>query len=133
MGNLTLSGIKSQFKSAKLRQEKFTFIFKTVISVLIYYYLGQWLNAVRSVYPYWIVSILNIIHILFYFLIFIISYYRLKNCGYKKLSWVIVFLAFVGNIEFWDIMIISILVIGMFIFTFVSKELSLKEREFYKD
>jgi uncharacterized membrane protein YhaH (DUF805 family) len=129
MGNLSLSDIKTEFKQAQLRKEKGSFIIKTIVTVLIYYGLSEWLNTIRATALNWFVWVLAITQILFYFLI---SYRRFKELGYNKLSWIIVILAFVGRVENWEIIVIPLLVVVMFIFTFMNKNLSLKEQEFYK-
>jgi len=128
---LSLSEIENLFKLKKLREEKRFFIIKTTITILVYIGLSSWLNAVRTTAPIWFVWVLAIIQILFYFLIFLISYNRLKECGYKKLSYIIILLAILGRFENWEIIFIPILVILMFSLTFFNNTLSLKEQEFY--
>jgi hypothetical protein len=132
MEGSSLSDIKNKFKQGQLRKEKGVFIIKTIVTVLIYYGLGQWLDAIRSTSS-WFVWVLAIAQILFYFSIFLISYRRLKECGYNKLSWIIIVLAFVGRVYTWDIIVILFLVVTMFIFTFINNTLSLKEQEFFKE
>lgn len=131
MEKLSLSEIENLFKLKKLREEKRFFIIKTTITILVYIGLSSWLNAVRTTAPIWFVWVLAIIQILFYFLIFLISYNRLKECGYKKLSYIIILLAILGRFENWEIIFIPILVILMFSLTFFNNTLSLKEQEFY--
>ena len=131
MDNLPLSDIKNQFKQAQLRKEKSFFIFKTVITILIYIGLSKWHSTGRTT-PGLLAWILAISQILCYFLIFEISYKRFKELGYKKIAWMIIILAFVGRVEDWEIIVIPSLVIVMLIFTFINNTLSLKQKEFYK-
>lgn len=132
MGNLTLAETKDQFKRDKIRAEKGFFIVKMVITILIYIGLSTWLNSIRITGPNWFVLVLAITQIIFYFLIFLISYTRLKVCGYKKLSWLVLVLTILGRFENWEIVFIPLLVIIMLIFTFFTYNLSLKEQEFFK-
>ena|ERR1035437_10191633 len=99
MGNQTLAELKDQFKRDKIRAEKGFFIVKTVITILIYIGLSSWLDSIRTTAPVWFVWILAITHIIFYFLIFLISYSRLKVCGYKKLSWIVLVLFILGSVS----------------------------------
>jgi len=115
MENKTSNFIKTE----TLRIDRTLFRGK-IISILIGYIgITLWLNAIRATAPLWFVWVLIVIQFLLYFSIFSVSYTRASVIGLNKKFGFIFFvaLATLGRVNDWELFIIPLLLVVMFIFS----------------
>ncbi|MDD5546886.1 MAG: hypothetical protein PHO67_07050 [Candidatus Omnitrophica bacterium] len=116
----------SEFLKTKgLKIERRMFVV-SILSILIGYIgVTLWLNAIRATAPLWFVWVLIIIQFTLYFSIFNVSYQRSKVCGYKRFSLIIfLVLGVLGRVNDWELLIIPLLIITMFIVSARTKNIS---------
>lgn len=105
------------FKFEILKAKKSSFISYFISIIIEYAIIVYLLNTFRTVMPSWLLWILIIIQFTIYFFIFIVGYLRSKVCGFNKYISLLFFilLAFLGRVDNWELFILPLLVIIIFI------------------
>ncbi len=95
-----------------------------------YLLITLWLNSIRATASLWFVWVLIIIQFALYFSIFISGYQRSKVLGLNKNHVLVIFiiLAVLGRVNDWELVVIPLLVLVMFIFSARNKKVSKKEQ-----
>lgn len=114
------------FRNEILIQERNIFLFKFLSSVILYVLVTLWLNSIRATAPIWFVWVLIVIQFTFYFSIFIVSFRYSKVCGLNKNISYFLFVALtvLGRVNDWELLIIPLLMLIMFITALKNKNLS---------
>ncbi|MCG2757481.1 MAG: hypothetical protein L6263_03495 [Desulfobacteraceae bacterium] len=110
---------KDFIKTEILKAERNLFLGKIISIFIGYVGITLWLNAIRATASLWFVWVLIVIQFLLYFSIFSLSYTRALVIGLnKKLGFIFfVVLAVLGRVNNWELFIIPLLLVVMFIFS----------------
>jgi len=126
---------KDFIKREILKAERRLF-FGQIISILIGYIgITLWLNAIRATASLWFVWVLIVIQFLLYFSIFSFSYTRASVIGLNKKFGFIFFvaLAVLGRVNDWELFVIPLLLVVMFIFSAKNNNVSDERQDLLKD
>ena len=113
-------------KNEVLKVENRLFFARMLGSTMGYALITMWLNSIRTTASLWFVWILIIIQFALYFWIFINGYQRSKVLGLNKNFALILFiiLAVLGRVNDWELLVIPLLVVVMFIFSARNRKVS---------
>jgi hypothetical protein len=117
---------KNFLKDELLKMENRMFWGSILGSSIGYLLITLWLNSIRATASLWFVWVLIIIQFALYFSIFIAGYRRSVVCGLNKTLGLITFtaLAILGRINDWELAIIPLVAIIMFIVSAMTKNVS---------
>jgi hypothetical protein len=126
---------KDFIKTEILKAERSLFLGKIISIFIGYVGITLWLNAIRATAWLWFVWVLIVIQFLLYFLIFFLSYTRALVIGFnKKLGFIFfVILAVLGRVNNWELFIIPLLLVVMFIFSAKNNNVSDEKKYLLKD
>src|SRR3989344_4356670 len=113
-------------KGEVIKMGRNSFFVRIIAATIAYAGITYWLNAIRADAQLWFVWLLIIVQFALYFSIFIASYRRaIVSCFNKNISLIIfVALAVLGRVNDWELVIIPLTVIGMFIISARVKNIS---------
>jgi hypothetical protein len=119
------------FKTETLKAENNIFRGKIICVLIGYIGITLWLNAIRATSSLWFVWVLIVIQFLLYSSIFSFSYTRALVIGLNKhLGFpFFVVLAILGRVNDWELFIIPLLLVVMFIFSAKNKNVSYKRQD----
>jgi hypothetical protein len=122
-------------KTKILKAERSLFLGKIISIFIGYVGITLWLNAIRATAWLWFVWVLIVIQFLLYFSIFFLSYTRALVIGFnKKLGFIFfVILAVLGRVNNWELFIIPLLLVVMFIFSAKNNNISDEKKYLLKD
>ena len=99
-----------------LQGDRNAYMSSMTLVVIGYAGITFWLNEIRENSSLWLVWMLIIIQLILYFSIFVISYQRAQLIGIKRFGIIpFIILAILGRVENWEIFIIPLLLITMFL------------------
>ena len=126
---------KDFIKTEILKAERSLFLGKIISIFIGYVGITLWLNAIRATAWLWFVWVLIVIQFLLYFSIFFLNYTRALVIGLnKKLGFIFfVILAVLGRINNWELFIIPLLLVVMFIFSAKNNNVSDEKKYLLKD
>jgi len=126
---------KDFIKTEILKAERNLFLGKIISIFIGYVGITLWLNAIRATASLWFVWVLIVIQFLLYFSIFSLSYTRALVIGLnKKLGFIFfVVLAVLGRVNNWELFIIPLLLVVMFIFSAKNNNVSDEKKYLLKD
>lgn len=91
-------------------------VMTTVFVLVGYVGITLWLNSIRATANLSFVWVLIVVQLVLYCLIFVTSHQYFRVCGYKRLGIApFIILAILGRVENWELFIIPLLIIVMFI------------------
>jgi len=124
MENKTSDFVKTQ----TLKSDRNIFRGRIIIILIGYIGITLWLNAIRATSSLWVVWVLIVIQFLLYSSIFSSSYNRALVIGINKYYGFpfFVILAILGRVNNWEIFIIPLLLVAMFIFSEKNNNVSYK-------
>lgn len=112
-------------KGEMLKVERRLFFARLLATAVGYTVVTLILNAIRANAPLWLVWVLIVLQFGLYFLIFIISYNRAKVFGLPSYGFVLfLILCVLGRVNDWEMIILPLLVITMFVLAFRNKKVS---------
>jgi hypothetical protein len=126
---------KDFIKTEILKAERSLFLGKIISIFIGYVGITLWLNAIRAIASLWFVWVLIVIQFLLYFSIFFLNYTRALVIGLnKKLGFIFfVILAVLGRVNNWELFIIPLLLVVMFIFSAKNNNVSDEKKYLLKD
>jgi hypothetical protein len=126
---------KDFIKTEILKAERSLFLGKIISIFIGYVGITLWLNAIRATAWLWFVWVLIVIQFLLYFSIFFLNYTRALVIGLnKKLGFIFfVILAVLGRVNNWELFIIPLLLVVMFIFSAKNNNVSDEKKYLLKD
>jgi len=126
---------KDFIKTEILKAERSLFLGKIISIFIGYVGITLWLNAIRATASIWFVWVLIVIQFLLYFSIFSLSYTRASVIGLnKKLGFIFfVVLAVLGRVNNWELFIIPLLLVVMFIFSAKNNNVSDEKKYLLKN
>ena len=132
------------FKTETLKAERSLFLGKIICILIGYIGITLWLNAIRATASLWFVWVLIVIQFLLYSSIFSFSYTRASVIGLNKKEGFLFFvvgrsfsltyiffvtLAILGRVNDWELFIIPLLLVVMFIFSAKNNNVSDKRQD----
>jgi hypothetical protein len=119
------------FKTETLKTENILFRGKIISTLIGYIGITLWLNAIRATASLWFVWVLIVIQFLLYSSIFSFSYTRASVIGLNKSFGFLFFvtLAILGRVNNWELFIIPLLLVVMFIFSAKNNNVSDKRQD----